>query len=328
MKKIACCLTLFFHCGLVSASCGEPRDVVIQKAVQTFYDKCVQTGCFSGSTLHQNHIDFMRLAETVGDGFAALQLIEFLEKQHDDNCAVLLSAINELCYLKLVHFISLFECHGHDALVIEKLHYLANKEVALDGVKQKPFSTSLSKICLTIAVINAKKLKHEQKKEFLALALDKIENDMLKINRGLGVGSVREDEIRELCAALEVYAVRVTVAGVNWLKISVLVTLAIVIIYFFAPMIVDKLVAFFGEHVIRPIIGNSTRDIQRSIQILRVDAHAQIAQVLINIAHRFTPLIRNRIFANNGRYQAPEARGEQPPDWLEDGMPERQRQIF
>ena len=306
---------------MVSASLGDPRDVAIQKAVQTFYDKCVQAGCFSGLTLHQNHIDFTRFAQTVDDGFAVLQLIEWLEKQHDDKSIVLLAALNELCYLKLVHFVSLFECPGHDALVIEKLHYLANKEVAVDGAKQKPFLTSLGKICLTIAVINAKKLKHERKKEFLALALDKIENDMLKINRGLGVGSVREDEIRELCAALEVYAVRVTVAGVNWLKISVLVTLAIVIIYFFAPMIVDKLVTFFGEHVIRPIIGNSTSDIQRSIHILRADAHAQIAQVLINIAHRFTPLIRNRIFADNGRYQVPDARGEQRPDWLEDGIP-------
>jgi hypothetical protein len=273
MKKLAS--SFIFLCSVISvpATCYESRDSALQQSLQIFYDKCVKTGLFCDPSLHRHHIAFARLAQTVDDSFAVLKLIEWLEQQQDENSKVLLDTINELCYLKFVQLMSYFEC-GEHALAIEKLQYLAHKEVSIEGGVKRPFRTTLSKIFLAITLVNAKKLKPEQRKEFLALALEKIENDMLKINRGLGEDKVQEHEIRELVAVLEVYAVRIPAAGVNVVKLTIIISVVILAIAVCGPYLeryigrkIDQLVAFIQGHIINPPIANTTAELQRSFRI-------------------------------------------------------------
>lgn len=224
-------------------------------------------------------IDFAQIEQSVSDGYATLQLIESLEKQQDEESKTLLAAINELCYRRFVSLLSSFNQSEH-ALVIEKLHYLAHKEVLIDGVCTTPFKTTLSKMLLTIAIINAKKMKCSEKKELLVHALSAIEVSMLKVNQRIGVDKVQESDIRELIAVLEVYAIKIPAAGMSALKITILATvitiIVLLIVIYVGPFVVDKSVLFLGKHVIQPIIRGTTADVQRSMQQLTGEAERSI----------------------------------------------------
>ncbi len=314
MKRI---ISFFvFMCVITAAPvwCGDVYSEKLRHPLQNFYDKCLQAGLLSASGA-SHKIDFAQLEQSANDGYATLQLIESLEKQQDETSTTLLAAINELCYRRFISLLSLFDQNEH-ALVIEKLHYLAQKEVVTDGVCITPFKSALSKMLLMVAIINAKKIKPIEKKEFLVHALSAVEVDMLKINQGLGVEKVQEQEIRDLVAALEVYAVKIPAVGMSALKITVLATaitiVVLLIVIYVGPFVVDKSVLFLRQHVIQPIILGTTADAQQSLQQLTREAEQSMHRLADGAAADlgFFP----RMFAF-GRWLQPDRQqaGRMPP---------------
>jgi hypothetical protein len=289
-------LFLGYVLNISPALCVEAYSEKIRQPLQDFYDKCLQAGTLkpSGSG---HKIDFAQIEQSVSDGYATLQLIESLEKQQDEASKTLLAAINELCYRRFVSLLSSFNQSEH-ALVIEKLHYLAHKEVLIDGVCTTPFKTALSKMLLTVAIVNAQKIKPTEKKELLAQVLSVVEANMLKINQGLGADSVQENEIRELVVVLEVAAIKIPVATINYVKVATLVALivlVVVVIYYrnelklytgvklqelkrYTELQLQALANFIRMNFLRPLINGAAADVQAQIDPLIAESSRSIGQ--------------------------------------------------
>ncbi|MFA5305889.1 MAG: hypothetical protein WC365_00420, partial [Candidatus Babeliales bacterium] len=246
MKSLVRLVILFVAVLFLPVQCQNPRDRAIQTVLQDFYDTCKHAGCFSEAHLRRLNIDFARITRSTGDGFATLQLVEWLEKQQDDKSKIVLTAINELCYSEFIRILSaLKECE----LVIEKFQYLADKEVMIGRIISQPFRTSLSKILLMLTLVKSQKLDYVRQKEVLALSLSKIKNEMLKINRSLGEDKVQENEIRELCAVLQVYALPAIVSqpsliSKKFVVITLMLIITVVITIHYVPALKAKLLGY------------------------------------------------------------------------------------
>ncbi|MFA6263280.1 MAG: hypothetical protein WCW33_01860 [Candidatus Babeliales bacterium] len=294
VKNIVRLLTLFCGALIFPALCYEPCDSALQKSLQTFYDKCMQRGYLADVHRGQAHITFARLAHNEDDGLAALHLIEWLEKQHDVNSVLLLSAINELCTIKFTQIMNNLDGAKDREALIEKFQHLADTEVEIQGVAYKPFQTIMSKMFLTIAIVNAKKLKYEQKKEALVFVLNKIRKEMLAINSKLGENKVQDSGIREFVVALEVYAVRMPVVnkGKSFLfspavimsVLLLVIIVAVIVVIYFCPQLTDKVMKYLDEHIVQRLVKVATDAYKKFVDEV---AHATAANLSFPLRRAF-----------------------------------------
>jgi hypothetical protein len=294
MKKIVRLLTLFCGALIFPAMCYKPCDSALQKSLQIFYDKCMQRGYLADAYCGQAHVTFARLAHNEDDGLAALHLIEWLEKQHDVNSVLLLSAINELCIIKFTHIMNNLDGVKDCEALIEKFQHLADTEAEIQGVAYKPFQTIMSKMFLTIAIVNAKKLNYEQKKEMLVFALNKIRKEMLAINKKLGENRVQDSEIREFVVALEVYAVHMPIVskGKSFLfspavimsVLLLVIIVAMIVVIYFCPQLTDKVMKYLDEHIVQRLVKVATDAYKKFVDEV---AHATAANLSFPLRRAF-----------------------------------------
>jgi hypothetical protein len=142
----------------------------------------------------------------------------------------------------------------------------------------------MSKMFLTIAIVNAKKLKYEQKKEMLVFVLSKIKKEMLTINRKLGENKVQDSEIREFVVALEVYAVRMPVVHKSFLFSPAAITsvvllvmiVAVIVVIYFCPQLTDKVMKYLDEHIVQRLVKVATDAYKKFVDEV---AHATAANL-------------------------------------------------
>jgi hypothetical protein len=252
MKLLIRSIILFLVVLFLPVQCQNSSEKVVQGALQKLYDTCEHAGYFSDAHLKKASIDFTRIAQSVDDGYATLQLIEWLEKHQDSKNKIALAAINELCYSEFIRILSVLK---EGDLVIEKFQYLADKEIIIDGIASQPFRTPLSKMLLMIALVKSQKLSNVRQKELLALSLSKIKNEMLNINKQLGMDKVQECEIREVCSVLQLHAIPAIVPQSSFISkkfviITALLIIITVIVVYYAPPLVDKLKTYIDEVIL------------------------------------------------------------------------------
>jgi len=230
-----------------------------------YYD-LVKNGHFSH--LYDNNliIDSKLEGGVEKEGMIILTLIEWLRNQHDSFSTALLKKINDLYFLEFTRFIvSLDASKTRSTDILEEFqhlyHYSINdKELG----KFEPFQSSLSKLILLIHMVNESELHYESRKETLALALDKIKFEMLKVNDALGMGGEHdrtERSIKSLVTLLEVYAVRDPLIQPRSVKKVVYATIGIVILSYVIYLIVIK------WDTLKPILKNGVAYVNQNVVI-------------------------------------------------------------
>lgn len=142
-----------------------------------------------------------------GQAIFLLYLLEWLQKQQNEESQLFLKRISKLFCLEMHRFISSMELpkdkHGEVWAAFHKLyhHTVSNRSI----INKHTFRTTLAKSIITILIIGFDKGNHAAKQESLAYALEKTRKELEKINTTLP-NPVEIGNINTLITSLENYA--------------------------------------------------------------------------------------------------------------------------
>lgn len=172
------------------------------------------------------------------EGTIILRLVEWLESQIDQNTDILLERLNELYYLEFHRFIVSIDMKKEQcAEILAWCQDLYHYAISENGIKKYPFRTSISKLFLTIHVINSSHINYDSRKETAAFMVGLIRREMITINNGLKQ-KIEEQVIKSFTSLLEVYAVRSPLIEKSRFRKVMLITITFAVIGFFIYKVV------------------------------------------------------------------------------------------
>lgn len=156
-----------------------------RESFENIYYALVKNNHFNLNYVNNLIINSKLQGDVQKEGLVLLTLIDWLSKQADRDSAFLLKKLNELFFLEFHRFISGMNLKKTStAKMLRIFHDLYNTSVASDDPQEPhlPFHTSLSKLMISIHIVNANEAQYSGRKETFTLVLDNIKREMLAIN--------------------------------------------------------------------------------------------------------------------------------------------------
>ncbi|MBS1988412.1 hypothetical protein JST56_05470 [Candidatus Dependentiae bacterium] len=173
--------------------------------------------------------------DPVMQGTILLSLISWLEKKNDRDSRFLLRKINRLYHLEFHTTLSSLNTkdENYKDSLLGSFHELSKYKIFNVAIgTDYPFGNAITKAVLTLFVVNKTSVPYAQKKESVLYTLEKIKQEMLRINNGLGKEKIDEEFIRVFIFGLEKFGVRETLVESKIFRNLIITTIVIAIIGF------------------------------------------------------------------------------------------------
>jgi hypothetical protein len=185
---------------------GADGDVAqARQAFERFYRDLALHGHFDLSYNNNLTINTLLEGDVQKEGAIMLTLLNWLAHRKDHDSKFLLKRLNHLYFLELHNLFSSIDSNKDATarmlqLCDQLFHYKAINPITQQT--KKPFRTSLSRLFIVITTINGSDMAYENRKKSMALALERVGNKMLRINKRLGDQKMNPQDITAFISLL------------------------------------------------------------------------------------------------------------------------------
>ena len=231
---------------------GADGDVAqARQEFERFYRDLTLHGHFDLSYNNNLTINTLLDGDVQKEGAIMLTLLNWLAHRKDHDSKFLLKRLNHLYFLELHSLFSNIDSNKDATARMLQLcdqfyHYKTINPITQQT--RKPFRTSLSRLFIVITTINGSDMAYETRKKSMALALERVGNKMLRINKRLGDQKMYNSDITAFISLLSTHVAVEPLVRTSFIRnviLGTLITVAIItLIYRYREPIGDGLAAF------------------------------------------------------------------------------------
>jgi len=280
---------------------GADGDVALaRQAFERFYRDLALNGHFDLSYNNNLTINTLLEGDVQKEGAIMLTLLNWLAHRKDHDSKFLLKRLNYLYFLELHNLFSSID-NNKDAtarmlqLCDQFYHYKIVNPISQQT--KRPFRTSLSRLFIVITTINGSDMAYENRKKSMALALERVGNKMLNINKRLGDQKMNPQDITAFVSLLATHVAVEPLVKTSIIKNAVLFTVItatiIALIYWqresigkalgdFATIMdqsIDKLLGYAGRSLTKGAIEGLTVKDATGKEILNPKVEALLTKI-------------------------------------------------